>query len=88
MFIDSLIDAGVQQGLTRNEATILAVQTVIGSAEMVQNSDVAVPELIKRVCSKGGTTIEAVKVLEDRGFRKIVEDAVDACTRRSKELSE
>lgn len=88
MFIDSLIDAGVQQGLTRNEATVLAVQTVIGSAEMVQNSDVAVPELIKRVCSKGGTTIEAVKVLEDRGFRKIVEDAVDACTRRSKELSE
>lgn len=88
MFIDSLIDAGVKQGLTRNEATIFAVQTVIGSAEMVQNSDSPVPELIKRVCSKGGTTIEAVKVLEDRNFRGIVDEAVTACTKRSKELSE
>lgn len=88
MFIDSLIDAGVKQGLTRNEATILAVQTVMGSAEMVEHSDSPVPELIKCVCSKGGTTIEAVKVLEDNNFRGIVDEAVAACTRRSKELSE
>ena len=88
MFIDSLIDAGVKQGLTRNEATILAVQTVFGAAEMVERSDVSVPELIKRVCSKGGTTIEAVKVLEDRNFRGIVGEAVAACAKRSKELSE
>lgn len=88
MFIDSLIDAGIKQGLTRNEATILAVQTVMGSAEMVEHSDVPVPELIKRVCSKGGTTIEAVKVLEDKNFRGIVCAAVEACTKRSKELSE
>lgn len=88
MFIDSLIDAGIKQGLTKGEATILAVQTVIGGAEMVSESDVPVPELIKRVCSKGGTTIEAVKVLEERNFRGIVDDAVSACVRRSKELSE
>ncbi|MCD8040412.1 MAG: pyrroline-5-carboxylate reductase [Clostridia bacterium] len=88
MFIDSLIDAGVKQGLTRNEATVLAVQTVVGSAEMVNESDTPVPELIKRVCSKGGTTIEAVKVLEENNFRGIIGEAVSACTKRSKELSE
>ena len=88
MFIDALIDAGVKQGLTRNEATVLAVQTVMGSAEMVEHSEVPVTELIKRVCSKGGTTIEAVKVLEERNFRGIVDEAVAACAKRSKELSE
>ena len=88
MFIDSLIDAGVKQGLTKNEAAILAVQTVIGGAEMVRESDCSIPELIRRVCSKGGTTIEAVKVLEQRDFRGIVDDAVTACVKRSKELSQ
>ena len=88
MFIDALIDAGVKQGLTRNEATVLAVQTVMGSAEMVEHSEVPVTELIKRVCSKGGTTIEAVKVLEERNFRGIVDEAVAAFAKRSKVLSE
>lgn len=88
MFIDALTDAGVQLGLTRNEASLLAVQTVMGSAEMVEHSETPVPELIKRVCSKGGTTIEAVKVLEDGNFRKVIADAAVACAKRSKELSE
>lgn len=88
MFIDSLIDAGVKHGLTKSEATTLAVQTVIGGAEMVEGAQLPVPELIKRVCSKGGTTIEAVKVLEGRNFRAIVDEAVTACVKRSKELSD
>lgn len=87
MFIDALTDAGVKQGLTRDQAETLAVQTVYGSAEMVMNSDKPLPELIMSVCSKGGTTIEAVKVLESGNFRGVVSDAVDACVARSKELS-
>lgn len=87
MFIDSLIDAGVKQGLTRDEAETLAVQTVIGGAEMVQLSEKPITELIVNVCSKGGTTIEAVKVLEENNFRGIVDKAVEACVNRSKELS-
>ena len=59
----------------------------MGAAEMVEHSDAPVPELVKRVCSKGGTTIEAVKVLEERNFREIVGEAVDACVKRSVELS-
>lgn len=88
MFIDSLISAGIKQGLTKNEAKILAVKTVLGSAEMVERDEQPLEELIMRVCSKGGTTIEAVKVFEDKNFRGTVNDAVDACVKRAKELSE
>ncbi len=88
LFIDSLVEAGIENGLTADEAKFLAVQTVLGGAEMVINSDKPLPELIKNVCSKGGTTIEAIKVFEANNFRKIIFDAVAACVRRSKELSE
>lgn len=88
MFIDALIDAGVEQGLTREQAKTLAVQTVIGGAEMVQHSEKPLSELIMNVCSKGGTTIEAVKVFESNDFRGIISKAVDACVKRSEELSQ
>lgn len=87
MFIDALIDAGVKQGLSKDEAKVLAVQTVLGAAEMVQREEQSLSELILQVCSKGGTTIEAVKVFEERGFGKIISDAVTACVNRSIELS-
>lgn len=87
MFIDSLIDAGIEQGLTKDEAKLLAVQTVIGGADMVVHSQKPLSELIMSVCSKGGTTIEAVKVLEENNFRGIISDAVSACVKRSEELS-
>ncbi len=88
IFIDSLIDAGVKQGLTADEAKLLALQTVWGSCGMLMESEKPLSELIMSVCSKGGTTIEAVKVLEQNNFRGIISDAVDACVKRSKELSE
>lgn len=88
IFIDSLIDAGVKQGLTRDEAKLLAMQTVWGSCSILMEDDRPLSELIMSVCSKGGTTIEAVKVFEENNFRGIVSDAVAACVKRSKELSE
>lgn len=88
VFIDALIDAGVKQGLTCDEAKTLAVQTVLGSAAMVVQSEKSLAELITGVCSKGGTTIEAIKVFEQNKFREIISDAVAACVKRSKELSE
>lgn len=87
IFIDSLIDAGVKQGLTKDEAKLLAMQTVLGSCQLLAESDKSLAELIKGVCSKGGTTIEAVKVFEEKDFRGIIEEAVAACVKRSKELS-
>lgn len=88
IFIDSLIDAGIKQGLTADEAKLLALQTVWGSCGMLMDSEKPLSELIMNVCSKGGTTIEAVKVFEQNNFRGIISDAVDACVKRSKELSE
>lgn len=88
IFIDSLIDAGVKQGLTRDEAALLAKQTVYGSCQILRESEKPLSELIMNVCSKGGTTIEAVKVFEENNFRGIVSEAVDACVKRSVELSE
>lgn len=88
MFIDSLMDAGVRYGLTKDEARALAAQTVMGAAEMVLRDENSVADLIMKVCSKGGTTIEAVKVLEENNFRGILYKAVGACINKSKELSE
>ena len=60
---------------------------MIGSGKMVKNnSDKTLDELIKAVCSKGGTTIEAVKVFEKENLDKITEMAVNACIKRSIEL--
>ena len=87
MFIDALVDAGVRHGLTEDEARTLAAQTVYGAADMVTRTDKKLSDLIANVCSKGGTTIEAVKALEENNFRAAVDAAVEACVARSKELS-
>lgn len=88
MFINGLIQAGKINGLTEEEAETLAVQTVIGGADMVANrGDMSLTRLIQSVCSKGGTTIEAVKSFENDDFTGSIERAVDACVKRSKELS-
>ena len=88
MFIDSLIDAGVKQGLPKSEAKILAVQTVLGAAEMVQREEQPLSELLMQSCGKGSVAIEGIKALEENNFRGIVADAVDACVKRLKESSD
>ena len=87
ILIDSLIDAGVKQGLTREESRALAMQTVWGSCSMLLEEERPLNELIMSVCSNGGTTIEAVKVFEEKDFRGTVASAVEASVNRSKELS-
>lgn len=87
LFIEALSDAGVQQGLPRAIAYELAAQTVLGSAKMVQETGSHPGELKDRVCSPGGTTIDAVATLEKRGFRGAVIDAVAVCANKSKEMS-
>lgn len=89
LFIDALIRAGVKHGLTEEMARTLAVGTVRGGAAMMTaNPEKTAGELTAAVCSKGGTTIEAVGVFRKEGLDRVVEDAVDACVKRAKELSE
>ncbi len=87
LFVQGIIDAGIKRGLTNEEATSLAVSTMIGSGfMMLKNKDKSIEELITAVCSKGGTTIEAVNVFKECGLDKITDKAVDACVKRSAEL--
>jgi len=87
MFIEALADGGVKAGLPRNVALKLAAQTVKGSAMMVSETGIHPGELKDRVCSPGGTTIEAVATLEQMGFRGAVIAAVDACAEKSQKMS-
>lgn len=89
MFIDGLIRAGMKQGLTEDEAKTLAVNTVAGGAEMVAHSDdKTLDELIAAVCSKGGTTIQAVESFRADDLYGTIDRAVATCVKRAQELSE
>lgn len=87
LFIKCLVEAGKKHGLTETDAKNLAVNTMIGSGKMIfENSDKSLDELISAVCSKGGTTIEAIRVFNDCGLNDITEKAVSACVNRAEEL--
>jgi pyrroline-5-carboxylate reductase len=86
MFVEALIDAGVRVGLARDVATTLALQTVLGTTQMMQTTG-RHPALMKEmVTSPAGTTIAGVHALERGGFRAAVLDAIVAATERSREL--
>jgi pyrroline-5-carboxylate reductase len=88
MFIESLIDAGVYLGLPRPMASRLTLQTVLGSAQLAQQSEKHPAELRNMVTSPGGTTAEALLALEEGGFRSTVINAVVAAYEKSLALGE
>ena len=78
LFVEALSDAGVASGLSRKDATVLAAQMVLGSAKLILESGRHPGELKDAVCSPGGTTIQGVRKLEEKGFRSAVIEAVIA----------
>ena len=83
LFIEAMADAAVAGGMPRNQAYEFAARAVMGSAKMVLETGMHPGQLKDMVCSPGGTTIDAVKVLEEKGFRAAVMDAVEACIAKS-----
>lgn len=86
LFIEAMADAAVAEGMPRAQAYEFAAQAVYGSAKMVMETGKHPGELKDMVCSPGGTTIEAVRVLEEKGFRSAVIGAMRACADVSRRL--
>ena len=87
MFIEAMADAAVADGMPRAQAYKFAAQAVLGSAKMVLETGMHPGALKDMVCSPGGTTIEAVAVLEQEGFRNAVIKAQRACTEKSRDMA-
>lgn len=88
LIIEAFADAGVKVGLSREIAQALAVQTIRGSARMLQVSDEHPGRLRDQVTSPGGTAIAGLHTLEEGGLRTTIMNAVEAATRRATELGE
>lgn len=86
-FAKSFIENAVNQGIDYDVAKKLVVNSIIGSAEMIISTNKTIDELINDVCSPGGATLEGLKILDEANFKKIIDDAGNACIKRAYELS-
>ncbi|MCU0821229.1 MAG: pyrroline-5-carboxylate reductase [Spirochaetes bacterium] len=84
--IQAMTDGGVKMGIPREKALILASQTILGAAKMVIDSSEEPIILRGKVASPGGSTIEAIHVLEKEGFSGIIMDAIEAAKNKSEKL--
>jgi pyrroline-5-carboxylate reductase len=87
LLAEAMIDACILLGLSRDVATELIVQTMLGSAKMLRETGMHPVELRELVTSPGGTTISAIRELEGRGVRAAFLEAIDAACRRARELA-
>ncbi len=88
LFIEALIQAGIREGLPRPVASELAIQTVVGSARMCQQTGRHPEELVSMVTSPGGTTIHGIYHLHRGSMFGAIMDAVRAATDRSRQLGD
>lgn len=86
LFAGAMAEAGERAGLSHEDALALAVQTLKGTAELLDEG-LEPRKLIEKVRSPGGTTAEGLKVFEQRGLEEIVFEALEAARRRAGELS-
>jgi pyrroline-5-carboxylate reductase len=87
IMIEALADGAVKMGLSRDQAYLLAAQTAIGAGKMILETNKHPGVLKDMVTSPGGTTIEAITILERGKFRSILIDAIEAATKKSQSLN-
>jgi pyrroline-5-carboxylate reductase len=88
LLAEALVEAAIREGIPRDMAETLVYQTVRGAGHLLTDTGRSPAELRGQVTSPGGTTAAAVHILEERGFRALVEDAVRAAAERSRALGE
>ncbi|MBQ7134272.1 MAG: pyrroline-5-carboxylate reductase [Ruminococcus sp.] len=88
LFAKAMADYAVSCGIDREKALNLICATYEGAAEMIRSSGDDIETLIEKVCSKGGTTIEAINSFKENNIEEIIKDAMTACTKRANELSD
>lgn len=86
MYIEALMQAAMEYGMTEEKARIFAAQAVLGAAKIAVESGKSLKELKDDVCSPNGVTIEAVNTLEKNGFQENVKDGFRASMRRFAEI--
>lgn len=86
-FMSAMYNKAISLNFDEETAKKLVFQTVKGSAEMFKQSNESLKDLCDKVCSKGGTTIEAVKYFRNSDFEKTIDCAMQACLDRATELS-
>jgi len=87
LFVEALADGAVACGLPRKQALSIAAQMIVGSGKLLLESGKHPGELKDAVCSPGGTTIQGVRTLEEKGFRAATMDAVIAAYEKNLSLS-
>ena len=87
LLAESMIEAGILLGLSREISTELVVQTMLGTAKLLRDEKMHPVELRESVTSPGGTTIAAIRELEQAGVRAAFLNAIQAAMQRSKELA-
>ena len=86
-FIESVIQGGIDLGLSQEQASALAMQTALGAAKMSISSDDTPEQLRRKVMSPGGTTEAAVHSLQADKVNELIGKAMQACVKRSREMS-
>ena len=84
--VEQMIRAGMENGLSESEATLLATQTAIGAGRMLESTIDSASELRRKVTSPGGTTAAAIDSMSNAGFERIISDAIRAAANRGREL--
>lgn len=88
LFLEGMVEAGMQLGLDEQTSAQLAIQTAKGAATLAEQSPDSLAELRRKVTSPGGTTEKAIQAFEENDLKRIIAYAMQACAQKSRELAD